>query len=184
MSYSPQKRRQLAGKCFIPYSQSWNIMKIDVIIASTSRFQKFGTAQKPEDAGDISGRVILDKVEEKGHTSSYQLLPDGIEPIKAAVQNSQADAVIICGGTGLAPLDLTLEAVEPLYEKTMPGFGEIFRIKSLDQVGTRAMLTRASAGIVGGIPVFCMPGSPDAAALGTELIMAEIGHIIKHVRLG
>jgi molybdenum cofactor biosynthesis protein B len=159
-------------------------MKIDVIISSTSRHKKFGSAQKPEDAKDESGRVILDKVALAGHDPSYLLLPDGIEPIRTAVQKSQADAVIICGGTGLAPLDLTLEAVEPLYYKTIPGFGEIFRLKSLDQVGTRAMLTRASAGFVRGIPVFCMPGSPAAASLGADLITAELDHIIKHVRLG
>jgi molybdopterin adenylyltransferase len=71
--------------------------------------------------------------------------------------------------------------VEPLFEKTLPGFGEIFRWKSLQEVGTRAMLTRASAGVYRGRPVFCLPGSPNAARLGMELILAEILHIIKHI---
>jgi len=88
---------------------------------------------------------------------------------------------VICGGTGLTHLDLTLEAVEPLFEKEIPGFGEIFRLKSLDEVGTRAILTRASAGVYRGKPIFCLPGSPNAAKLGMELILAEIGHILKHI---
>lgn len=77
--------------------------------------------------------------------------------------------------------DLTLEAVEPLFEKTLPGFGEIFRLRSLEEVGTRAMLTRAAAGIYQGKPIFCLPGSPNAALLGMSIILAEIEHILKHI---
>jgi molybdenum cofactor biosynthesis protein B len=156
-------------------------MLIDVIIASTSRFQKYGPVVRPEDAIDLSGQVILDKIKAAGYDSTYCLLPDGIEPIRSAVQSSSADAIVICGGTGLTHLDLTLEAVEPLFEKEIPGFGEIFRLKSLDEVGTRAILTRASAGVYRGRPIFCLPGSPNAAKLGMELILAEIGHILKHI---
>jgi molybdopterin adenylyltransferase len=156
-------------------------MLIDVIIASTSRFQKYGPVSKPEDAIDLSGQVILDKIKAVGYDTSYRLLPDGIEPIRNAVKSSSADAIVICGGTGLTHLDLTLEAVEPLFEKEIPGFGEIFRLKSLDEVGTRAILTRASAGVYRGKPIFCLPGSPNAARLGMELILAEIEHILKHI---
>ena len=156
-------------------------MIIDVIIASTSRFQKYGLVTRPQDAEDISGQVILDKIEAAGYDSTYCLLPDGIEPICDVVQSSSADAVVICGGTGLTHLDLTLEAVEPLFEKEIPGFGEIFRLKSLDEVGSRAILTRASAGVYRGKPIFCLPGSPNAARLGMELILSEIEHIIKHI---
>jgi molybdenum cofactor biosynthesis protein B len=156
-------------------------MIIDAIIASTSRFQKYGPVAKPEDAQDLSGQVILDKIKAAGYESTYRLLPDGIKPIRSAVQSSSADSVVICGGTGLTHLDLTLEAVEPLFEKEIPGFGEIFRLKSIDEVGTRAILTRASAGVYRRKPIFCLPGSPNAARLGMELILAEIEHIIKHI---
>ena len=156
-------------------------MLIDVIIASTSRFQNYGPVGRPEDAIDLSGQVILDRIKAAGYESTYCLLPDGIEPIRNAVQISSADAIVICGGTGLTHLDLTLEAVEPLFEKEIPGFGEIFRLKSLDEVGTRAILTRASAGVYRGKPIFCLPGSPNAARLGMELILAEIEHILKHI---
>jgi molybdenum cofactor biosynthesis protein B len=157
-------------------------MIIDVIIASTSRFQKYGPVVKPQDAEDLSGQVILDMIEASGYGSTYRLLPDGIEPIRKAVKSSNSEAVVICGGTGLTHLDLTMEAVLPLFEKEMPGFGEIFRQRSLDEVGTRAILTRATAGVHRGKPVFCLPGSPNAARLGMELILAEIEHILKHIR--
>jgi len=156
-------------------------MIIDVVVASTSRFQRYGPVASPKDAEDLSGEVILGKIKATGYEARYQLLPDGIEPIREAVKKSQADAVVICGGTGIAHLDLTLEAVEPLFEKTLPGFGEIFRRQSQEKVGTRAMLTRAAAGIYHGKPVFCLPGSPNAARLGMELILAEIAHILKHI---
>ncbi len=156
-------------------------MMIDVVIVSTSRFQKFGSVERPEMAEDISGMVVLEKIEAAGYDYTYQLLPDGVLPLRDVVLSTKADAVVISGGTGLAPKDLTIEAIEPIFEKNMPGFGEIFRLKSLDEVGTRAILTRASAGLVGTVPVFCLPGSPSAARLGTELVLAELEHILKHI---
>ncbi len=156
-------------------------MIIDVLVASTSRFKRYGPVASPKEAEDLSGEVILQRIEAAGYEFHYQLLPDGIQPIRDAVLKSSADAVVICGGTGLTHQDLTLEAVEPLFEKTLPGFGEIFRWRSLQEVGTRAMLTRASAGVYKGMPIFCLPGSPNAARLGMELILAEIEHIIKHI---
>jgi molybdenum cofactor biosynthesis protein B len=156
-------------------------MIIDVVVASTSRFQKFGRVSSPEEAEDLSGKVILDMIKAAGHCARYSLLPDGFV-LREAVEKSNADAIIICGGTGLTHLDLTLEAIEPLFEKTLPGFGEIFRYKSLDEVGLRAMLTRATAGVYHERPVFCLPGSPGAARLGLDLILKEIEHIIGHIK--
>jgi molybdenum cofactor biosynthesis protein B len=156
-------------------------MIIDVIIASTSRFKRYGSVASPKESEDLSGEVILEEIAAFGYEARYQLLPDGIQPIRDAVLKSSADAVVICGGTGLTHTDLTLEAVEPLFEKTLPGFGEIFRWRSLQEVGTRAMLTRASAGVHNARPIFCLPGSPNAARLGMELILGELEHIIKHI---
>jgi molybdenum cofactor biosynthesis protein B len=156
-------------------------MIIDVVVASTSRFSRFGSVRSPEEAEDLSGQVILERIKEAGHTARYALHPDGLD-LREAAEKSDADAVIICGGTGLTRADLTLEAIEPLFEKSLPGFGEIFRYRSLEEVGTRAMLTRAAAGIHHGRPIFCLPGSPGAARLGMDLILTEIGHIIGHIR--
>jgi molybdenum cofactor biosynthesis protein B len=159
-------------------------MMLNVIVVSTSRFQRFGGVGSPEQADDLSGLAIMERVAAAGHEASYSLLPDGERMIRDAVLSAACDAVVICGGTGLAPLDLTIEAVEPLYNKAIPGFGEIFRHKSMDEIGTRAILTRCSAGVVNGIPVFCLPGSPSAATLGIDLILLELGHILKHIREG
>jgi molybdopterin adenylyltransferase len=156
-------------------------MIIDVVVASTSRFQKFGQVSCPEAAEDLSGKVILEKIKAAGHNARYSLLQDGFV-LREAVEKSDADAIVICGGTGLTQLDLTIEAIEPLFEKSLPGFGEIFRYKSLAEVGTRAILTRAAAGVYHGRPVFCLPGSPGAARLGIDLILAEIWHILGHIR--
>jgi len=156
-------------------------VKIEVVVVSTSRFERFGPAKSPQEAEDLSGRTILERLAAAGRSFSYRLIPDGVEAVREAIQSSKADVVVLCGGTGLAPRDLTIEAAEPLFEKTIPGFGEIFRTKSLEEVGTRAILTRASAGIVRGVPVFCLPGSPSAARLGIDLILAEIDHILHHI---
>lgn len=157
-------------------------MIMEVVVASTSRFQRHGPVGSPKDAEDISGEVILERLKAAGWQASYRLVPDGVGPIRDALAESRSDAIIICGGTGLTSLDQTIEAVEPMLEKTIPGFGEIFRMRSLEEVGTRAMLTRACAGIHCGRPVFCLPGSPGAARLGIELILAEIDHILGHIR--
>jgi molybdenum cofactor biosynthesis protein B len=156
-------------------------MKIEVVVVSTSRFEKFGPVAEPDEAEDLSGRAILDRLNEARRSFTYRLVPDGVETVREAILASTADVLILCGGTGLAPKDLTIEAAEPLFDKTIPGFGEVFRLKSLEEVGTRAILTRASAGVVGGVPVFCLPGSPSAARLGVELILAEIDHILSHI---
>jgi molybdenum cofactor biosynthesis protein B len=89
---------------------------------------------------------------------------------------------VTTGGTGVTPDDATIEAVRPLFEKELPGFGELFRILSHDEVGTKVVGTRATAGIVatetGGVPVFCLPGSENAARLGVERIVSEeAGHL-------
>lgn len=156
-------------------------MKIEVVVVSTSRFERFGDVGSPEEAEDLSGRAILDRLCDAGRNFTYRLVPDGVETVREAILESKADVVVLCGGTGLAPKDLTIEAAEPLFDKTIPGFGEVFRLKSLEEVGTRAILSRASAGVVGGVPVFCLPGSPSAARQGIELILAEIDHIIHHI---
>ncbi|HII06109.1 MAG TPA: MogA/MoaB family molybdenum cofactor biosynthesis protein [Methanotrichaceae archaeon] len=156
-------------------------MIIEVVVVSTSRHERFGDVGNPEEADDLSGRAILDRLTGAGRNFTYRLIPDGVEAVREAILASKADAVVLCGGTGLAPKDLTIEAAEPLFDKTIPGFGEVFRLKSLEDVGTRAILTRASAGIVRGIPVFCLPGSPSAARLGIELILTEIDHILHHI---
>lgn len=93
--------------------------------------------------------------------------------VDALVNRSDVDAVVTAGGTGIEPADITIEAVHPLFEKALPGFGELFRTRYYESVGTDVITTRTTAGIADGTPVFCLPGAVEAARLGTEEIVAE-----------
>lgn len=165
-------------------------VKFAIITVSTSRYQTYGSVSGPRLADDISGNVMIDLISGSGFdVKTYLLLPDNetliarhVRELTGAETGADIDVIVISGGTGLAPEDVTLEAVEPLFDKTIPGFGELFRLKSLEDVGTAAMLSRASAGIVGRCVVFCLPGSPAAVELAVkELIIPEASHIIRHI---
>lgn len=158
-----------------------------VITISTSRYEMYGSTISPEEAEDLSGKAIKDLLEGAGNNVSfYRLVPDEKDAILDALftaLDSSADVVITNGGTGLAPKDLTIESVIPLFEKEIPGFGELFRYKSLEEIGTSVILTRASAGVIKGKAVFCLPGSPNAVKLAiSKIIIPEAGHIVRHVR--
>ena len=145
-----------------------------VITVSTSRPEKT----------DLSGKIIRECFESASiPVVSQVLVADDAEDICRAVEEavSSANCVVVTGGTGLTADDVTIEAVSPLFRKTMDGFGELFRRLSYDEVGTRVLLSRATAGLVGGAAVFCIPGSPNAARLASEkIIVPEIKHILTH----
>lgn len=104
--------------------------------------------------------------------------------VKEIVAGGAADAVLLTGGTGISRRDTTVEALEALFDKTLDGFGELFRMLSFAEpkVGAAAMLSRATAGIVGGVAVFLMPGSPAAVSLALErLIIPELPHIVSQL---
>jgi len=156
-----------------------------VISISTSRFMKYGSVKTPEEAEDISGRIIIDLLENAGHKLRlYTLISDEGRSITEAVKTvvNDVDVIITTGGTGLAPRDVTIEAVQRMIQKDIPGFGELFRLISYDEVGSSAMLTRASSGIMEKTAIFCLPGSPNAVKLAMEaLILPELQHILLHV---
>ncbi|WP_410510405.1 molybdenum cofactor biosynthesis protein B [Methanosarcina hadiensis] len=158
-----------------------------LITISTSRYEKYGNPSFPYEAEDLSGRAMKELLEAaSNNVSFYRLVPDGKDEILDALfaaLDSSADIVVTSGGTGLAPKDLTIESVAPLFEKEIPGFGELFRFKSLEEIGTSVILTRASAGVIKGKAVFCLPGSPNAVKLAlSKIIIPEAGHIVRHVR--
>ena len=94
-----------------------------------------------------------------------------------------SDAVLVTGGTGISPRDRTPEAVTPLFDRRLPGFGELFRALSFQAIGPAAMLSRADAGVVGGALVFLLPGSPGAVELAVEkLIAPELAHAVGQLR--
>lgn len=159
--------------------------EIIIISISTSRFMKYGSVKTPEEAEDISGRIIINLFENAGHKlNSYTLISDEGRVITRSVkeQVNAANVIITTGGTGLARRDVTIEAVQPLFQKELPGFGELFRLISYEQIGSSAMLTRASSGIIDNTVIFCLPGSPNAVKLAIEaLILPELQHVLLHV---
>jgi molybdenum cofactor biosynthesis protein B len=144
--------------------------------------------KKGEQAEDVSGDLIEEFLKNAGHTIAFRkLISDDKtlieEGIRQALASADLDAVVFCGGTGVAPSDITIETVSPFLEKVLPGFGEIFRRLSFDKHGSAAVLSRAIAGVSKGKAFFCIPGSPDAVKLCFEkLILPEAAHIVKHAR--
>ena len=134
---------------------------------------------------DTSGMTITTFLNAGGiPVQHYAIVPDKVEVIQAEVYRAlkNANCVILNGGTGLTHDDCTIEAVSPLLEKKIDGFGELFRQKSFQEIGTATMLSRAIAGIMEGKAIFCIPGSTSAVTLATkELIIPEIVHILSHV---
>jgi len=157
-----------------------------VIVSSSSRYQKF---KERKAFTDPSGDLIVELLRKAGHiVVSREILPDDRVLIGKYVGNAigseDVDAIIVCGGTGVSITDVTIETVRPLMIKTLPGFGELFRKLSYDEIGSAAIMTRALAGVTDqGKAVFCIPGSPQAVKLVmTKLILPETGHILKHAR--
>lgn len=135
------------------------------------------------DDGDTSGEAIVELLEGAGHTVAVrELVNDDYDSLQDTVDRlanrGDTDCVVTTGGTGVTPDDVTIEAVEPLFDKRLPGFGELFRSLSRDEIGTKVVGTRATAGVADGAPVFCLPGSESAVRLGTrEIIVAEAPHL-------
>ena len=132
---------------------------------------------------DPAGDVIASAFESADHAVAVrEVVPDDYDTLQsrvdAVVDRDDVEVVVTTGGTGVTPDDVTVEAVDDLFEKTLPGFGELFRRYSEDEIGTRVVGTRATAGIVHGVPVFCIPGSENAARLGSEeIIVPEAPHL-------
>jgi molybdenum cofactor biosynthesis protein B len=135
-------------------------------------------------ASDRSGQRACDLLAGAGHeVRARELVVDDrgaiAELVRAAVANPEIDAVVLTGGTGIAPRDVTCEAVEGLLDKPLHGFGELFRSLSYAEIGSAAMLSRAIGGIVERTAVFALPGSTKAVELGVaKLIAPELGHIV------
>jgi len=152
-------------------------LAIAVLTASDSRRER----------DDESGRKIAQMAIEAGHqVAGPQVVVDEVAAIRSAVEAALAagaDAVILNGGTGFASRDVSVEAVEPLLDRVIDGFGGLFRALSFQQVGAAAMLSRAVAGVVGRSVVFVLPGSPKAVELAmAKLILPETGHLLGQVR--
>jgi len=135
-------------------------------------------------ADDSGGALLCALLEGAGHAvAARELVKDDARAIGAALDAALARAdcaaVLLTGGTGVAPRDVTPEAVGPRLERELPGFGELFRALSFAEIGAAALLSRAFAGIARGKPVFALPGSRAAIRLALErLILPELGHLV------
>jgi len=136
---------------------------------------------------DTSGQLIQKLLKEQGHTVvAYHLVKDEPSKIKAkikgAVTNKKIQAIIINGGTGISRRDSTFEAVDAMLEKRLDGFGEVFRYLTYQEIGSPAIMSRATAGIIKGRVLFSTPGSENAVRLAMEkLILPELGHLVKEL---
>ena len=132
---------------------------------------------------DETGRIAVGLIEGDGHrVASHTLVPNNEERIKAEVERLLSDdsvaVIVTSGGTGIGAKDRTVAAVAPLLEKEMPGFGELFRRISYEEVGGAAIMSRATAGVAGGKLIFCLPGSRNAMKVAlTRIILPNVGHM-------
>ena len=137
---------------------------------------------------DSSGALARDLLVRAGHVVvAHEILPDEParvrEQVGAWLARDDVDAILVNGGTGLAPRDTTFEALAALLEKRLDGFGELFRMLSFQEIGAAAMLSRAIAGVARGKIVASMPGSTAAVELAmTRLLVPELGHMVKLAR--
>lgn len=138
---------------------------------------------------DKSGQLMMELLKEKGHEiGDYVIVKDCEQSIKEEVlkgaNDPNIDCIITNGGTGIAKRDVTIETVEKLFDKAIPGFGELFRKLSYEEdIGSAAILSRAVAGVIGDKAVFSTPGSRGAVRLAMEkLILPELGHIVGELR--
>jgi molybdenum cofactor biosynthesis protein B len=160
-------------------------IQFGIYVCSTSRYEQMKKGQKVDDA---SGNLIESLLENAGHIVSFRkIVSDDPDLITQSVQYildcADIDAAVFCGGTGITHSDVTIETITPFLEKLLPGFGEIFRRLSYDEIGSAAAMSRAIAGVAEGKAFFCIPGSPNAVRLCLEkLILPEVGHILRHAR--
>jgi len=129
---------------------------------------------------DTSGKLLVERLTGQGHRlADKKIVIDDIYQIRAAISHWIADSaiqgILVTGGTGFTGRDSTPEAVTPLFDKTVEGFGELFRHISFDQIGTSTIQSRAVAGLANGVIIFCMPGSTNACRTAwDEIIQAQL----------
>jgi molybdopterin adenylyltransferase len=139
------------------------------------------------EATDEGGRILREKLAAAGHAvTGSAIVPDDPQRIAAELDRAHASGAqfaLVTGGTGLSSRDSTFEALSRAVVRPLPGFGELFRMLSYEEIGSAAMLSRALAGQLGsGLFVFAMPGSPAAVRLACEkLILPELGHILEEL---
>lgn len=153
-------------------------IQIGILSVSTTRTLK----------EDKSGHWMAKSAVKEGHEILlHKVIPDNAPAITATVLQTVRDldlpVVLVTGGTGISAKDVTIEAIRPLFKKELTAFGPIFTQLSYEKIDSAAIMSRATAGVIGKTAVFCIPGSLKACKLACKyLIFPELGHIVKHVR--
>jgi molybdenum cofactor biosynthesis protein B len=135
-------------------------------------------------ADDTSGDTIVEVLQQTGHrVAGRAIVKDDATQVRAAIraqlENRDVQAVIMTGGTGIGARDTTYEAIDVMLEKRLPGFGELFRMLSYQEIGSAAMLSRACAGTINSRIIIALPGSQNAVRLAmTKLVAPELGHLV------
>ncbi|BAQ63324.1 molybdenum cofactor biosynthesis protein B [Geminocystis sp. NIES-3709] len=165
----------------IPH-QNFNIKSVNCAVITVSDTRTFDT--------DISGKIIQEMLINASHKIiHYEIIKDEPQDLKCLLVNlaskEQLNCIIFSGGTGISLRDNTYDIVSQMLEKTLSGFGEIFRYLSYQEIGSRSIASRATAGLYNGKIVFSLPGSENAVRLGLEkLIIPELIHLVDQISKG
>jgi molybdenum cofactor biosynthesis protein B len=152
------------------------------------RFAVLTVSDTRDERTDRGGPYLAGAIEAAGHRVTWRAIrrdePAEIEAaVREAVARADVDLVLLTGGTGIAPRDVTVPTLERIFDATIPGFGEIFRMLSHREIGSAAILSRACAGLVGRKVVVALPGSPRALELAwREILLPEAGHLVAQAR--
>ena len=156
--------------------------------AGTFRFAVITISDTRTEKTDKGGPYLVERLTEAGHEVTRRGIvrdePEEIEAeVRAAVLAPDVDLVLTTGGTGISPRDRTVPTLEALFASSIPGFGELFRALSYAEIGSAAILSRATAGLIGGKVVAALPGSPKALRLALDdILLKEVGHLVSQTR--
>lgn len=132
---------------------------------------------------DLSGNAVEDMIKEAGYeVVERKIVKNDLNRIRHAIEEADGEIVITMGGTGISSKDLTPEALKPLLDKELCGFGELFRRLSYEDIGASTIMSRAFGGVMGKKAIFCLPGSTSACVLGSGIVIKECEHILREMR--
>jgi molybdenum cofactor biosynthesis protein B len=143
------------------------------------------TSDSRTEETDESGKLIKQRLTDSGHkVVYYTILKNNAQTIKnkitELIKQNEVQVIITSGGTGLSHRDVTVDTIQPMLEKKLDGFGELFRNLTYQELGTASIMSRAIAGVINGKVIICFPGSLGAATLAMDkIILSEIGHMIR-----
>ena len=155
-------------------------VRVGIFVVSTSRFNQIERGMSPDDP---SGEMARELFVKEGHVVVFkEIIKDGVLSVKNSLfsaVNRDLDVILFIGGTGVSKTDLTIEAVKSFLDKTLEGFGELFRKLSYEEIGTASFLSRTLMGILEKKLIICLPGSTNAVKLALEkLVLPELSHVI------